>query len=77
MPITDEAEAAAFAASLAAEMVAALDGAMLAEAKAMGIATSVFGSQIEEYRQRFNAGVAPELAAKDLFDVAVARLLLE
>ena len=77
MPITDEKEAAALADRLAAEMVAALEPGMLAEAKVMGMATSVFAAELEKYRAKFNAQVAPELAMKELFDVAASRLLME
>ncbi len=77
MPIEDEKEAAQLAEELAREMVDSLDADMLKEAKAMGMATSVFAGQIEEYRARFNAQVSAELAAKDLFDVAASRLLIE
>lgn len=77
MPIEDEAEAEALAVKLAAEMVASLDADMLSEAKAMGMATSVFAAQIEEYRAKFNAEVSPALAEKDLFGVAASRLLIE
>jgi hypothetical protein len=58
-------------------MAAALDADMLAEAKAMGMATSVFAAQLEDYRARFNAEVSAELAALDLFDRAAAKLLLD
>ncbi len=77
MSIKDEKEAAALAAKLAAEMVSGLDARMLAEAKEMGMATSVFAAQIEEYRARFNAQVAPALADREFFAVAVAKLLLD
>ncbi|UCH78171.1 MAG: hypothetical protein JSU81_10680 [Candidatus Coatesbacteria bacterium] len=77
MPIDDEAEAEALADKLAAEMVASLDADMLSEAKSMGMATSVFAAQIEEYRAKFNAEVSAALAEKDLFGVAASRLLIE
>jgi len=77
MPIDDEAEAEALAAKLAAEMVASLDADMVSEARAMGMATSVFAAQIEEYRAKFNAEVSPALAEKDLFGRAASRLLIE
>lgn len=77
MPIEDEKEAAQLAEELAREMVDSLDADMLKEAKAMGMATSVFAGQIEEYRARFNEQVSAEIAAKDLFGVAASRLLIE
>jgi len=77
MPIEDEKEAAALAGKLAAEMVKTLDAGMLAEAKAMGMATSVFAVQLEEYRAKFNAQVTPAIAAKELFDVAASKLLID
>ena len=77
MPIDDEAEAEALAEKLAAEMVASFDADMLSEAKSMGMATSVFAAQIEEYRAKFNAEVSAALAEKDLFGVAASRLLIE
>ncbi len=77
MPIEDEKEAAALAERLAREMVASLDAGMLSEAKATGMATSVFARELEEYRAKFNERVAPALAAKDLFGVAASRLLIE
>jgi hypothetical protein len=77
MPIEDENEAAQLAEELAREMVDSLDADMVKEAKAMGMATSVFAGQIEEYRARFNKQVSAELAAKELFDVAASRLLIE
>ncbi len=77
MPLEDEKEAAALAAKLAEEMVAALDQDMLEEARAMGMATSVFAAQLEEYRAKFNEQVSPALAEKELFDVVASRLLME
>jgi hypothetical protein len=77
MAINDEKEAEALAEALAREMVASLDGGMLEEAKAMGMATSVFAPQLEEYRAKFNARVSAALAEKDLFGVAASRLLIE
>jgi len=77
MAIDDERQASELAARLASEMVAALDAGMLAEAKAVGMATSVFASQIEECRAKFNAQVTAAMAAKELFDIAVSKLLIE
>lgn len=77
MAIDDEREAEALAEKLAREMVASLDADMLNEAKAMGMATSVFAPQLEEYRAKFNEQVSPAIAEKDLFGVAASRLLIE
>jgi hypothetical protein len=77
MPVEDEKEAAELADEFAREMVASLDADMLSEAKAMGMATSVFAAQIETYRARFNERVSAEIAEKDLFGVAASRLLIE
>jgi hypothetical protein len=77
MPIEDEKEAAELAEEFAREMVASLDADMLSEAKAMGMATSVFAAQIETCRARFNQRVSAEIAEKDLFGVAASRLLIE
>ena len=77
MPIEDEKEATQLAEELAHEMVASLDAEMLKEAKAMGMATSVFAGQIEAYRAKFNERVSAEIAEKDLFGVAASRLLIE
>jgi hypothetical protein len=77
MPIEDEKEATQLAEELAQEMVASLDAEMLKEAKAMGMATSVFAEQIEAYRAKFNERVSAEIADKDLFGVATSRLLIE
>jgi len=77
MPIEDENEAAKLAEKLAREMVASLDADMLKEAKAMGMATSVFAPQLEQYRAKFNEQVSAEIATKDLFGVAASRLLIE
>jgi hypothetical protein len=77
MSIEDEDEAAKLADELAREMVASLDAEMLSEAKAMGMATSVFAAQLETYRARFNERVSAEIAEKDLFGVAASRLLIE
>jgi len=77
MLITEEAEARRLAEEMAAEMVAQLDAGMLSEARAMGMATSVFAGQIEEYRARFNERISPSLVEKDLFGVAASRLLIE
>jgi hypothetical protein len=77
MPIEDEKEAEALAERLAREMVASLDAGMLSEAKATGMATSVFARELEVYRAKFNEQVAPALAEKDLFGVAASRLLIE
>jgi len=77
MPIEDENEAAGLAEKLAREMVASLDADMLREAKAMGIATSVFAARLEEYRAKFNEQVSAALAARDLFGVAASRLLID
>lgn len=77
MAIDDEKEAEALAERLAREMVASLEPKMLSEAKATGMATSVFARELEEYRAKFNEQVAPALAAKDLFGVAASRLLIE
>lgn len=77
MAIDNEKEAEALAEKLAREMVASLDDGMLEEAKAMGMATSVFAPQLEEYRAKFNEQVSPALAEKDLFGVAASRLLIE
>jgi hypothetical protein len=77
MAIENEEEAAKLADELAREMVASLDADMLSEAKAMGMATSVFAPQLESYRAKFNERVSAEIAAKDLFGVAASRLLIE
>jgi hypothetical protein len=77
MALDNEKKAVAFAEKLAEEMLALLDAEMLAEARAMGIATSVFAAQLEEYREKYKAGVTPALAGKDFFDVAISRRLLE
>lgn len=77
MAIDDEGQAKELASRLAAEMVATLDAGMLAEAKAMGMATSVFAAQIEAYRAQFNSQVTAAIAALELFDVAASKLLLE
>ena len=77
MPIENEEEAARLADEMAREMVASLDADMLSEAKAMGMATSVFAAQLESYRAKFNEKVSAEIAAKDLFGVAASRLLIE
>lgn len=77
MPIEDENEAAELAEKLAREMAASLDADMLKEAKAMGMATSVFAPQLERYRAKFNEQVSAAIAAKDLFGVAASRLLIE
>ena len=77
MTIEDEREAVALAQELAEEMVAGLDADMLAEAKAMGMATSVFAPQIEEYRAKFDEQVSPDLATRDIFGVAASRLLID
>jgi hypothetical protein len=77
MPIEDEQEAVALAQKLAEEMVAGLDTTMLGEAKAMGMATSVFAPQIEQYRAKFDEQVSSDLAARDLFGVAASRLLMD
>ncbi|HUU56215.1 MAG TPA: hypothetical protein VMW93_02630 [bacterium] len=77
MVIDNEKEAEALAEKLAREMVASLDGGMLEEAKATGMATSVFAPQLEEYRAKFNEQVSPAIAEKDLFGVAASRLLIE
>jgi hypothetical protein len=77
MSIEDEDEAAKLADELAREMVASLDADMLSEAKVMGMATSVFAAQLENYRAKFNKQVSAEIAEKDLFGVAASRLLIE
>ena len=77
MSIGNEEEAGKLADELAREMVASLDADMLSEAKAMGMATSVFAAQLESYRAKFNEQVSAEIAAKDLFGVAASRLLIE
>ena len=77
MVIDNEKEAEALAEKLAREMVASLDADMLEEAKAMGMATSVFAPQLEQYRAKFNEQVSPAVAEKDFFGVAASRLLIE
>jgi hypothetical protein len=77
MSIENEEAATKLADELAREMVASLDADMLSEAKAMGMATSVFAPQLEDYRAKFNEQVSAEIAAKDLFGVAASRLLIE
>lgn len=77
MVIDNEKEAEALAEKLAPEMIASLDADMLKEAKAMGMATSVFAPQLDEYRAKFNEQVSPAIAEKDLFGVAASRLLIE
>lgn len=60
---------------LAAELVENLDRKLLDESLAMGLAPSVFSKEIEEYRAKFDAEVAPEIAAQELFDIAIAKFL--
>ena len=77
MVIDNEKEAEALAEKLAREMVTSFDADMLKEAKAMGMATSVFAPQLDEYRAKFNEQVSPAIAEKDLFGVAASRLLFD
>ncbi len=75
MAVTDVDEARKLAEKLADELVAGLDADAFEEARAMGLATSIFSAKIEEYRADFNARVSQEIAEQELFDVAVAKVL--
>ncbi|UCE26506.1 MAG: hypothetical protein JSW52_09155 [Candidatus Coatesbacteria bacterium] len=75
MAIDDIEEARKLADELAAELVAGLDAEALEDAKSMGLATSMFSAEIEEYRAKFNAAVSAEIAEQELFDIAVAKAL--
>ena len=73
MVMDDIKEAQKFAEELAEELVNELDAGAVEDAKAVGLATSMFGADIEEYRAKFNAEVSKELAKRDLFDIAIAK----
>lgn len=73
MVIDNIKEAHKFAGELAEELINGLDADAVADAKAVGLATSMFGAEIEEYRTKFNAEVSDELTKRDLFDIAVAK----
>jgi hypothetical protein len=75
MAIKDIKEAEKFAEELAKRLVAALNPDAVEDAKAMGLATSMFSVEIEEYRLKFNGEVSEELTERELFDIAVAKVL--
>jgi hypothetical protein len=75
VPIDDIEEARKLADELVGEMVAAIDGDALDEARGMGLAASMFSTEIEEYRAKFNASISADIAEHELFDVAVAKAL--
>jgi hypothetical protein len=75
MAIKDIKEAENFAEELVKRLVAALNPDAVEDAKAMGLATSMFSVEIEEYRAKFNAEVSEELTERELFDIAVAKVL--
>ena len=72
MSISDTDKARELAENLADELLSSLDQEMLEEAKAMGMAASIFANQIEEYRNKYNAEVTEEIADNKLFDNAVS-----
>jgi folate-dependent phosphoribosylglycinamide formyltransferase PurN len=73
MVIDNVREAHKLAEELAEELINGLDADAVEDAKAVGLATSMFGAEIEEYRTKFNAEVSDELAKRDLFDIAIAK----
>jgi hypothetical protein len=75
MAIDDVKEAQKLADELAAELVAGIDADALDEARGMGLATSMFSAEIEEYRAKFNAAVSADIAEQELFDIAITKAL--
>lgn len=75
MAVDDIEEARKLADELAGELVAAIDIYTLNEARRMGLAASMFSTEVEEYRAKFNAVVSADIAEQELFDIAVAKAL--
>lgn len=73
MVIDEAKKAQKLAEELAEELINGLDADAVEDAKAVGLATSMFAAEIEEYRTIFNAEVSDELTKRDLFDIAIAK----